>query len=103
MKTINTLALSIPLSIGFLGIIINDGFLTLAMISIMVTGFIQVVLGIFYWIQFPKKIHIKIYFFFVALFFLLLTLKIAVDWIWFLPPLLCVYLSIIIYSKKEKL
>jgi hypothetical protein len=68
LKTLNTIALLIPICIGLLGFI-SEGFFMLAAVSTMATGFIQIVVGLFYWIKFPKSIFIKIYFFVVALFF----------------------------------
>ena len=101
LKTLNTIALFIPILIGLLGFMAEDQFI-LAFLSTMVTGLIQVILGILFWIKFPKNIYIKIYFLIVIVFFLLLFSKIADDWLWFLPPILCLYLSILVYSLKEK-
>ncbi|WP_438965885.1 hypothetical protein [Flavobacterium sp.] len=100
LKALNTIALFIPIFIGLLGLM-AEGLFILAALSTMVTGLIQVVLGILYWIKFPKSISIKIYFLIVIIFFLLLFSKIADNWIWFLPPILCLYLSILVYSLKE--
>lgn len=100
LKVLNTIALGIPISIGLFGFF-DEVFIVYAFVSTMATGFIQVMAGFFYWSEYPKSKHIKIYFFFVAAFFFLLITNITDDWHWFMPPLLCLYLSILIYTKKE--
>ena len=100
LKVLNTIALAIPISIALVSIIDQD-LIFIALVSTMATGFIQVMAGIFFWQEYPKSIPIKVYFFFVATFFFLLITKITDDWYWSLPPILCLYLSILIYTKKE--
>ena len=100
LKALNTIALAIPLGFALLSIIDQDLLLT-ALVSTMATGFIQVMAAIFFWYEYPKSIYIKIYFFFVTIFFILLYAKIKGDWHWFLPPILCLYLSLLIYTKKN--
>ena len=99
LKTLNTIALCIPLSIALLGIF-NQGFLIAALVSTMLTGFIQVLAGVGFWNEYPENVHIKIYFLFVIIFFTLMFLKIGTDWYYCIPPALCTYLSILIYTKK---
>jgi hypothetical protein len=101
MKTLNSIALLIPIFIGLLGFM-EESIFILALVSTMATGFIQIIVGILYWIESPKSINIKIYFFFVIVFFLLLFSGVGKEWIWFLPPTLCIYLSILIYSLKNE-
>jgi hypothetical protein len=101
MKTLNNIAILIPIFIGLLGII-EESLIILALVSTMATGFIQIIVGVMYWIKFPKSIHIKIYFFFVIVFFILLFTIIADEWVWLLPPILCIYISTLVYSLKEK-
>ncbi|MEO0046424.1 MAG: hypothetical protein RL705_1615 [Bacteroidota bacterium] len=100
LKVLNTIALAIPISFALLSIIDEELIIT-ALVSTMATGFIQVLAGIFFWYEYPKNITIKVYFFFVATFFFLVITKITDDWYWVMPPILCLYLSILIYSKKE--
>ena len=100
LKVLNTVALAIPVSLGLLGIA-NESFFIYALVSTMATGFIQVMTGIFFWREYPTSIHIKIYFLLVAIFFLLLFTKINGDWYWYMPPALCLYLSLLIYTKKN--
>jgi hypothetical protein len=101
LKVLNTIALAIPISIGLLGFIKKE-YLILAVVSTMTTGFIQVMAGIFFWYEFPKNNFIKIYFLGVLFFFLAWFAFKLGDWIWILPPTLCLYLSILIYSTKTK-
>ncbi|WP_162126344.1 hypothetical protein [Flavobacterium phycosphaerae] len=100
LKVLNTIALAIPLSLGLLGFI-NETFFIYGLISTMATGFIQLMTGLFFWHEYPKSIAIKVYFFLVAVFFLLLSTNITSDWHWYMPPALCLYLSVLIYTKKE--
>jgi hypothetical protein len=104
IKTLNTIALLIPFIVAA-GWFFNEDFIILAIVSTMATGFIQVCLGIFLLIKFPKNIPVIIYLSLVLLYFTLLYFNIekAVcgEIILFgMPPILCLYLSIIIYTKK---
>ncbi|NNT72438.1 hypothetical protein HKT18_09450 [Flavobacterium sp. IMCC34852] len=100
LKVLNTIALAIPISFALLSIV-DDGLLIAAVVSTMATGFIQLMASIYFWVEYPKSIHIKIYFFFVGTFFFLLFTKLTDDWYWVMPPILCLYLSVLIYTKKE--
>lgn len=101
LKVLNSIALLIPLTFTFLSIF-DEELLFFAAISTMATGFIQVLTAIFFWIEFPTNYAIKIYFLFVIVFFILIFSKIESDWFWIIPPLLCLYLSILIYSLKSE-
>lgn len=68
IKTLNTIALCIPIFISLFAIF-ESGLLALALLSTMVTGLIQMVLAFKYWQENPKNIFINIYFFIVAVFF----------------------------------
>jgi len=98
IKNLNTIALSIPLFIAFFSIF-ERGLLALALLSTMVTGLIQVILAFKYWKENPKNVFIKIYFFIVSVFFFFLCFF-DESWIWYLPPILCLYLSILIYTNE---
>lgn len=100
IKTLNTIALGIPIFISLFAIF-ESGLLTLALLSTMVTGLIQIILAFKYWQENPKNIFIKIYFFNATLFFFLLCFF-NKSWIWYLPPALCLYLSILIYTNENK-
>jgi membrane protein DedA with SNARE-associated domain len=100
LNVLNTIALAIPVSLGLLGIA-NESFFIYALVSTMATGFIQLLTGMFFWREYPASSHIKIYFALVAAFFLLLFTNITSDWYWYMPPALCLYLSLLIYTKKN--
>lgn len=99
LKVLNTIALALPICLAVLGIFDEDYLLT-ALLSTMVTGFMQVVIGLLFWLEFRNNRYIQLYFLVVIAFFILLFSKVTNDWYWCLPPLLSVYLSIIIYTKK---
>lgn len=98
IKVLNTIALGIPIFITLCGLFENG---LLALLSTMATGLIQIILAFKYWQEYPKNVFIKIYFFGVALFFLLLFFF-NENWIWYLPPILCLYLSLLIYTYEIK-
>jgi hypothetical protein len=100
IKTLNTIALCIPIIISLFAIF-ESGLFALALLSTMVTGLIQIILAFKYWQENPKNIFIKIYFFIVAVFFFALCFT-NESWIWYLPPAICLYLSILIYTNENK-
>lgn len=112
IKYINTFALSLPIILALIGIIINDSagnYIGYALFSTMLTGFLQVILGLILFFRRPNHKSIIIYLTAVILFFLLWYLNanfIASDaltyCLFIVPPVLALYLSLIIY-KKEKL
>lgn len=101
LKVLNTIALGIPAFFGLLSII-DISFISDALVSTMATGTIQIITGILYWIEYPKSVAIRIYFSLVAFFFLSLPFLHLGDSIWFLPPILCLFLSVLVYSLTTK-
>ncbi|UUV22641.1 hypothetical protein [Paenimyroides aestuarii] len=109
IKIINTIAIGTPLVLLLMEMIIRDGgFAMYALLSTMFTGFVQVVLGIFLLIKFPKYMHYQIYLTAVvgyfALWFIGSELNFQDSFSYFLfsvPPCLAVYLSILIYSRSN--
>jgi hypothetical protein len=108
IKNLNTIAIGIPIFILLFGII-SEGALMLSAISTILTGLIQLILGIILLFKFKENIHYKIYFISVIIFFSL--------WIWsptinkvdyftytliYIPPILAIYLSILIYKTPNK-
>ncbi|RZK09175.1 MAG: hypothetical protein EOO46_13775 [Flavobacterium sp.] len=115
MKTItyiNRFAISLPIILALIGIIINDSagnYFGYALFSTMLTGFLQVMLGLTLLFRKPNNKPLIIYLSAVGLFFLLWYLNAnfidsdALTYCLFIvPPILALYLSLIIY-KKEKL
>lgn len=108
LKTTNTIAILIPLALFIIGFI-EEGFFYLAAYSTMLTGLIQLIIGIIFWIKYNSNLHIKIYFISVTLFFGLwyhnenIYYMDKLTWpLIYSPLVLCIYISAIIYTKKEK-
>ena len=107
LKAMNSIAIGIPLFIALFGIF-GESALILAIVSTMATGLIQIIVGLFFWTKHKDNIHIKVYFSLVASFFSLWYYNVNVNYIdaltWpliFTPLVLCIYISIIIYSTKK--
>lgn len=111
IKHINTFAIGLPLTLLLIGLIKDDpgqNFIGYALFSTILTGLIQVLLGLFLWYKNPRSIHLRIYIISVILFFLLWYLNSLINYLDILtfillpiPLILAIYLSIIIYTKKE--
>ncbi|HRE78253.1 MAG TPA: hypothetical protein PLL09_10570 [Flavobacterium sp.] len=99
LKILNTVAIGIPLFIAFLGIF-DDGMLVFALISTMATGFIQVIVGIILWFKELKNSFIISYLVGVILFFVGISITNS-DGFWIMPPILCIYLSLLVYTQKN--
>ena len=109
LKNLNTIAIALPLILLLIGFL-EEGFFFLAAYSTAITGLIQIILGIIFLIKFKNNIHIKIYFSLVLFFFSLWYFNVTISyndsltWVLiFTPVVLCIYISILIYSKKSKL
>lgn len=106
LKILNTIAILIPFIVA-LGWFYNENYLFYALFSTMAIGFIQVCVGLVFLIKFPKNSSIIIYLSTVLLYFILIYFDIeSINFGNFIligmPTILCIYLSIIIYSKKIK-
>jgi hypothetical protein len=110
MKTLhrlNCFFVGLPIALGLIGIIFNDLFF-LALLSTMITGLGQLLLGLFLLIKEPKNKFLHFYFLGVFLFFGLcyfndkFRLEDSISLILFsLPTFLVMYLTIIIYKKSK--
>ncbi|MEO7976270.1 hypothetical protein [Flavobacterium sp.] len=87
--------------------IINIGFLSYAMLSTILTGIFQVVIGLKMLIDEPHNKSLQIYAASVALFFISLIVICKMELYDFLnytlfgiPPVIAIYLSVIIYKKQ---
>jgi len=106
IKYLNTFAIGLPILIALLGFIDID-YIGTALVSTILTGFIQVVLSLLLLYYSPKNKYLQIYITTVILFFTLWCLNINIfhsDFLTFLlfpiPLLLAIYLSSIIYKKE---
>jgi hypothetical protein len=107
LKNLNTVALLIPIVLGLAGFI-NESLFILAGLSTMITGFIQVLIGIYFWSLHIKNISIIAYLITVILFFTLWYYNSKISYndnlttiLFGIPPLLAICLSVIIYTQKE--
>lgn len=107
IKILNTFAITLPFVILIAYPIFKEAVFIYAMFSTMVTGFIQVVLGVKMLINEPTNKHLQNYISGVVLFFTFLFFNSqsrsydTISCILFAtPPILAVYLSVIIYKKK---
>ena len=108
IKYINTFAISLPFVILLAYPIFKETVLFFSLYSTMLTGFLQVVLGLILLFNEPKNLHIRIYLIAVISFFTLCYLNVNIfdsnELTYFLftvPPTLAVYLSVLIYQKDE--
>ena len=111
MKTLNYLNyffVGVPITLSLIGII-NDEFSLFALISMIATGIFQVVIGIKMLIDDPRNKHLITYICGVFTFFILWYLNknhfridTVTSLLFSMPPLLALYLSVIIYKKANK-
>ena len=109
IKIANSIAISIPILLLLIGFIDNEFFLYSAL-SVAITGALQTLIALAFWIKNTKNKLIPFYFLFSLVFFFIffflddfkLDAVFSISF-WILPILLSFYLSFIIYSTKEKL
>lgn len=106
VKITNTIAIGIPLILSLIGVFFNE-LLFFAALSTMLTGIIQVLLGIFKLSESENKKHYTIYIIGVNIFFLLWYFNATINYndiltfiLFPIPLLLCIYLSVLIYKEK---
>lgn len=100
LKNFNWIAIGIPIFVALFGFIDED-LLFYAIISTMLTGLIQILLGFAFWLNRPNNTKIIIYFLGVTSFFVLLFVC-QWKWLWIMPPVLCIYLTIIFHTHKDQ-
>ena len=107
IKYLNTIAIGLPLVLTILSII-DISLIILAIYSTMITGAIQLLIGLIILIKEPRNKYIIAYFLVVIAFFSLWYFNVKIiysDLLTFtlfpIPLLLAIYLSVLIY-KKEK-
>ncbi|PVX46490.1 hypothetical protein C8C85_2352 [Flavobacterium sp. 103] len=108
LKLVNSIAIAIPIIFLLYGFIDGTGFY-LSAYSMIITGFLQLIIGIIFWMKFKNDLNIKIYFTVALLFFSLWYFNENIFYLdeltWPListPPILAIYLSILIYKKANK-
>jgi hypothetical protein len=106
VKYLNTFAIGLPFLILITYPIYDEASIFYALYSTMITGFIQVILGLYLFIKEPKNKTTIAYLSTVILFFSLWYFNMNIfysDYIGFslfpIPLILAIYLSFIIYKK----
>lgn len=100
LKYINVFALGLPFLLGLIGFADNDIWFW-ALLSTMITGFLQILVALLLLFWIPRSIHLYIYFFFTMLFFVL-WIGFGIEyWLFVLPVLLAFYLTFILYNNKK--
>ncbi len=94
-QSINSLAIGIPFAIAVFAIFDTVAFV-FALLSTMVTGVLQITIGLSLLKNHYKNIYLQIYLFVCALFFSLWYFT-SWDWIWALPVVLVIYMTIIVH------
>jgi len=100
LKIINTIAILLPLIIFGTYPIFKDDALFWSIYSTMLTGFLQVIIGLVIWIKDLKNTFIQLYLLGVIIFFIGVSITNS-GIFWLMPPILCIYLSNIIYKRKK--
>jgi hypothetical protein len=111
MKNINyfnNFAIGLPLIILITYPIFKESALFFSLLSTMLTGLIQVIIGIKMFQDEPNNKHLQIYITSVILFFLLWFINSNLQYyeimsfiLFSIPPVLAIYLSLIIYKKTK--
>jgi uncharacterized membrane protein len=100
MRTINNFAIGIPVFLALLGFAENS-FWGLALLSTILTGFIQVLIAIAYAVEHYNDRHIHYYFLGVGVFFMLWISTTDAAFIWSIPPILAIYLTYILNKQQN--
>ena len=105
-KQLNTFAIGLPFLILLTYPIIKEGAIFYAMLSTIITGFVQVLLGIKMILEEPHNRYIQIYIGGVLLFFLIYFFQIEIYYNEYIrlmlitmPVILAIYFSVLIYKK----
>ena len=108
IKYLNTFAIGVPIILVLLAPI-NGEMLFYSMFSMVLTGALQTILAIAFWMKNRKNVFIGIYFLLSITFFLVFYAfnnfrldDVFSPQFWILPILLALYLSFIIYTSKEE-
>lgn len=106
IRILNIIAIAIPFAVAFFAIF-EPGIILLAMMATMLTGLLQIIAGICFWVKNPGDNRIKLYFSGVVLFFIGLYFFFESgynEWIFLapFPVALCIYLTFIFYNEAPK-
>jgi len=108
IKYINTFAITLPFLILITCSIFGDDAIYVSLFSTIITGIIQIILGLILLLKNPRNKFIQAYLISVILFFVLWYFNVSIYYIDFLtfilvpiPLILAIYLSVLIYRKKK--
>lgn len=108
IKYINTFAISLPFAILLAYPIFKETVFFFSLYSTMLTGLLQIALGLILFFKNTKNLAVIIYLTAVILFFLLWYLNAThfdlnelTYFLFVVPPTLAIYLSILIYKKDD--
>ncbi|WP_447636047.1 hypothetical protein [Flavobacterium microcysteis] len=95
LQKINCFAIGLPFVIAS-SEVVEPGMFYIALLSTMVTGFLQVYIGLNLLVNHYKNRHLQAYLLFCILFF---SLWYTTDWgwIWAMPPSLALYMTVILH------
>ena len=108
IKYWNTFAIGLPITLGLLGFTLNTLWY-FAGLAIILTGLIQVIIGLKMLFDNPENKYLQIYAGSVGLFFITWVIDAGLDYLEILtyilvpiPFILMVYLTVIIYNYKKQ-
>ena len=108
VKYLNTFAVGLPIALLLSYPIIKEAAIFLSLVSTMLTGFIQFILGLYLSIINYKIRYIRVYLISVILFFILWIINDSLGYLYLLnivlystPIILATYLSILIFAKGK--
>lgn len=100
LKLINTIALLIPIIISCFALFETD-VLLIAIVSLSVTGFLQISTSLIFLFRKPKNYFNIIYIILVILFSISLKFTESNEYFYTSISILCLYFSLLIYSQKQ--
>jgi len=97
---LNYFFVGVPIALGLLGFVYNPLWFFAAITPIL-TGFFQVIQAICLYIEKDfRNRYLSIYFIVTILFFIL-WINTSWQWIWALPPILAIYLTVIFFIEVK--
>lgn len=96
LQKINLIGLSIPFIVYLIGFVIREDLIVLALLSTMLTGLIQLVIGLKLLENYSRHPLLQLYFVVVLLFFIL-WFTTYWDFLWVLPAALAIYMTCILH------
>ena len=109
IKKLNSFAIGLPILIIITYPIFKESSLFFSLLSTIITGFVQVILGSWLLFKTPNDTKLQLYITSVAGFFLLWFINAQMQYndtltlfLFFIPLILAIYLSVIIYKAPNK-